>query len=269
MFQQFNVSRTAFGAYQKMIFNITNNLANIVTPGFKQSRMEFGVVFPKLFEDAKVQYDADENNPYSKKTKGADLPVGIKVISTLRDFTQGSLKVTSNPHDIAVQGEGFFVLRRSNGKFGYTRAGNFQVDSDGFLRHASGYLLDPPIQLPEGSKSFTVDQKGRVYVKREREEEAQEVGQIMMATFKHKEVLKNLGQNMYEETSNSGKPILAPPTENGMGQTIQFALETSNVDMMREMFDMIIAQRGLEGMGKAMTSGGEMVKLGLSMNDRS
>lgn len=266
MFQQFNISRSGFGTYQKMMFNITNNIANAQTPGYKQTRVELATLFPVILQEAEVKYAQDEDlNPYVKKKRGIELGTGVRMEAISTDFSEGNLQVTKNELDMAVRGEGFFQFRKPDGDIVYSRAGNFAKDVDGNIISQSGYTLDPPIRIPQNTTKITVDPEGRVFANVNNDSIPREIGQVLLARFRNPDGLKNVGNNFYKETIDSGEPIVEIPGRNATGQVVQYSIENSNVDIIKEMMDMIMTQKGLELLGKAMQSGEAMLKAGMGM----
>ncbi|RAP33911.1 flagellar basal body rod protein FlgG [Candidatus Marinamargulisbacteria bacterium SCGC AG-439-L15] len=269
MFQQFNISRTGFGVYQKMMFNITNNLANANTPAFKQSRTEVATLFPVVLQEAEMLYAEDQvNNPYRKKKRGVELGSGVQIEAITQDFSQGTIKTTRNQFDVAIQGKGFLQFRSADGQALYSRAGNLRRNSQGDLMSQSGHLLDPPVQLPTQTEAVTIDQEGRVFAQVSGDPVSQEVGQLLLANFSNPDSLKQVGHNMYEETEQSGEPYVNVPGQNGAGEMVQYAIENSNVDVIKEMMEMIMTQKGLELLGKAMNAGQAMLRAGMGMGDK-
>jgi flagellar basal-body rod protein FlgG len=266
MFQQFNISRSGFGTYQKMMFNITNNIANAQTPGYKQTRVELATLFPVILQEAEVKYAQDEDlNPYVKKKRGIELGTGVRVEAITTDFSEGNLQVTKNELDVAIRGGGFFQFRKPDGDIVYGRAGNFARDVDGNIISQSGYTLDPPVRIPDSTTKLTIDPEGRVFANVNNETTPREIGQILLARFKNPDGLKNVGNNFYKETVDSGEPVVEIPGRNATGQVVQFSMENSNVDIIKEMMEMIMTQKGLELLGKAMQAGEAMLKAGMGM----
>jgi flagellar basal-body rod protein FlgG len=266
MFQQFNISRSGFGTYQKMMFNITNNIANAQTPGYKQTRVELATLFPIILQEAEVKYAQDEDlNPYVKKKRGIELGTGVRVEAISTDFSEGNLQVTNNEMDVAIRGDGFFQFRKPDGDIVYSRAGNLARDVDGNIISQSGYTLDPPVRIPDSTTKLTIDPEGRVFANVNNEAIPREIGQILLARFKNPDGLKNVGNNFYKETIDSGEAIVEIPGRNATGQVVQYSKENSNVDIIKEMMDMIMTQKGLELLGKAMQAGEAMLKAGMGM----
>ena len=266
MFQQFNISRSGFGVYQKMMFNITNNISNAQTPGYKQTRAELATLFPVILQEAELKYAEDEQfNPYIKKKRGIELGTGVRMEAITTDFSEGNLQVTNNELDLAVRGQGFFQFRKEDGTIVYSRAGNLAKDVDGNIISQSGYLMDPPIRLPQNTTEEIIDQEGRVNANVNNGAVSTEVGQILLARFNNPNGLKNVGNNFYKETTDSGDAVVDVPGRNATGQVVQFARENSNVDIIKEMMEMIMTQKGLELLAKAMSAGEQMLKAGMGM----
>ena len=265
MFQQFNISRSGFGVYQKMMFNITNNIANAQTPGFKQTRVELATLFPVILQEAEVKYADDEDlNPYIKKKRGIELGTGVRMEGDINRLLWGMFKL-QKMNWMSLLEEGFFQFRKQDGNIVYSRAGNLAKDVDGNIISQSGFLLDPPIRIPQNTTQLTIDPEGRVFATVNNESIPREVGQILLARFNNPDGLKNVGNNFYKETIDSGEPIVEIPGRNATGQVVQFSIENSNVDIIKEMMDMIMTQKGLELLGKAMQSGEQMLKAGMGM----
>ena len=187
----------------------------------------------------------------------------MESIST--DFSEGNLQVTNNELDLSINGNGFFQFRKPNGEIVYSRAGNLRKDIDGNITSQSGYLLDPPIRVPDSATQISIDSEGRVFANTPHKTELQEIGQILLAQFTKPDELKNVGNNFYAETAGSGAPTTTVPSRNIAGKVVQFSLESSNVDIIKEMMEMIMARRGLEALGKAMSSGKDMLEKGLTI----
>lgn len=266
MFQQFNISRSGFGTYQKVMFNITNNISNANTPGYKSTTAQLATLFPVVLQESMSKYAEDENmSPYIKKKRGVELGTGVRIEAITTDFSEGSLKITNNELDMAIQGRGFFQLRKPNGDIVYTRAGNFTRDVNGVIMSQSGNALDPPINIPNGSTQISIDKDGRVFSTVNDSPIPQQIGQILISRFENPDGLKNVGDNAYEETENSGQRTTDIPGRNATGQIVQKAVEGSNVDIIKEMMEMIMTQKGLELLAKAMNAGEAMLKAGMGM----
>jgi len=241
---------------QASMDTISNNLANVNTSGYKRMRADF--------EDLLYQTIRIAGTPATEDTV---VPVptqmghGVKLADTQRQFTQGNLQNTEVISDIAIQGDGFFRARMYDGSYAYTRNGNFQIDSAGQLVTADGYKMMPEITLPEGfiPSTLTVSQDGRVDVKLPGQDDPVQVGQIELYRFPNPVGLTAIGENLFKLSNASGEPIAGQPGFNGMGKTIHKFLEMSNVSVVREMVDMIVAQRAYEFNSKAIQTSDNML----------
>jgi len=247
--QQFNID------------TISNNLSNVNTTGFKKNRADF--------EDLLYQSTRIAGTPATEITvvpTGIQVGHGVKVAATQKIFTQGSLQNTENVSDLAIQGEGFFRILLYDGTYGYTRDGSFKIDSNGQLVTSNGYRVLPEIVLPENfvRESFTVSQDGRVSVKVAGSDEPIKIGQIEIYRFPNPAGLSAIGENLFKVTNASGDPIPGRPGFNGMGTLIQKFLEMSNVSVVKEMVNMIVAQRAYELNSKAIQTSDSM--LGIAVN---
>jgi len=247
--QQFNID------------TISNNLSNVNTTGFKQNRADF--------EDLLYQTRRIAGTPATEFTvvpTGIQVGHGVKVAATQKIFTQGSLQNTGNISDIAIQGEGFFRVLLYDGTYGYTRNGAFKIDSNGQIVDSNGYRLMPEVVLPDGfvRDSLTISQDGRVTVKVAGSDDPLEVGQLQLYRFVNPTGLQAIGENLFKITNASGDPIGARPGFEGMGKTIHKFLEMSNVSVVQEMVNMIVAQRAYELNSKAIQTSDTM--LGIANN---
>ncbi len=242
--QQFNID------------TISNNLSNVNTTGFKQNRIDF--------EDLLYQTSRLAGTPATELTTvpvGVQVGHGTRVAATQKLFTQGALQATDNISDIAIQGEGFFRELLIDGTYGYTRDGAFKIDSEGQIVSSNGYRLMPEITLPEGfvRDSLTISQDGRVSVKVAGSDDPIEVGQLELYRFVNPAGLQAIGENLYKVTNGSGEAIGGRPGFDGMGKTIHKFLEMSNVSVVKEMVNMIVAQRAYELNSKAIQTSDSML----------
>jgi flagellar basal-body rod protein FlgG len=230
---------------QANIDTISNNLANVNTAGFKKMRADF--------EDLLYQTVKTAGTPATEDTVvpvGVQMGHGVKLAAIQRMFTQGSLQNTENVTDMAIVGEGFFRVQMYDGSYAYTRNGAFEVDSDGRMVTAQGYWLLPDIIMPENFSpdSIAVSQDGRVTVKVPgiNNNEPVQVGQVELYRFPNPVGLTAVGENLFKVTNASGDPIAGQPGYDGMGSLRHKFLEMSNVSVVREMVDLIVAQRAYE-----------------------
>ena len=228
---------------QSNIDTISNNLANVNTAGFKKVRADF--------EDLLYQTVKTAGTPATEDTVvpvGIQMGHGVKLAATQRMFTQGALQNTENVYDMAIQGEGFFRIQMYDGTYAYTRDGAFKVDSDGRLVTSNGYWVLPDIIMPENflPQTIGVTKDGRVSVKIPDMDEPVQVGQLQLFRFPNPVGLTAVGENLFKETNASGESIFGRPGFEGMGQIVHKFLEMSNVSVVREMVDLIVAQRAYE-----------------------
>jgi flagellar basal-body rod protein FlgG len=252
MFQPLYVAATGLSAMQDEIVTITDNLSNAKTVGFKKGRTEMESLFyiEKSFKDMLYEEMSGTSNPPVDVEYGT----GVRIASTPRDYTQGSMEVTNNALDIAIQGEGFFQYKMPDGTTAYGRAGNLHLDNERNLVDPNGRILEPAIVLPEGTTAVVIRQDGTVLAAVDNETDYSEIGQITLARFTNPAGLKGIGQNLYQAAEASGEALLGVPGENGFGTVNQFSLEQSNVDVISEMMRMVMVQRVFDTVTKAVQS---------------
>jgi flagellar basal-body rod protein FlgG len=192
---------------------------------------------------------------------------GVMPAATQKIFTQGALQATGNPADMAIEGEGFFRVTQFDGTYGYTRDGSFKIDSNGQLVTSDGYKLSPEVILPEGfvNESLTISQDGRITVKVAGSDDPIEVGQLEIYRFVNPAGLESIGQNLMKTTNASGDAIPGRPGFDGMGKVQQKFLEMSNVSVVREMVNMIVAQRAYELNSRAIQTSDSMLATATSL----
>ncbi len=249
------ISATGMMAQQLNIDVIANNLANVNTTGFKKSRVDF--------EDLMYQKLSVTNNFNSPEQQNIPVEVGLGVRSTgvPKIHTNGSLQQTQNELDLAIEGDGFFQVVLPDGEIGYTRAGNFRKDADGYIATPDGFYLEPSLQIPDDAEEFFVSAAGAVSVSRVGTATIEEIGQIYLADFPNPAGLNNKGRNVSVETGASGQPYESTPGVDGSGTLAQGYLEGSNVDIAEEMINMIIAQRAYEINSKAIQTSDELLSM--------
>ncbi len=236
---------TGLSALSTSIDVIANNLANVNTTGFKGSRANF----EDLLYQEKMQPGVENDNG-DERPAGLLVGMGTRLSNTQLDLTVGNPVLTDRPLDLMINGDGFFkvAINRGEAAIGYTRAGNFFVNSEGdiVLGNASGPRLEPGITLPTDAEDISVSEDGTVYYKLPGEAALQEAGQIELANFVNSHGLKAIGGNIYVESDASGPPIEDVPGSGNLGTVIQGVLESSNVDPVRELVELIKAQRAFE-----------------------
>ncbi len=249
------IAKTGLDAQQTQMDVISNNLANVSTAGFKRSRA--------VFEDLLYQTLRQPGAQSSQQTQlptGLQLGTGVKPVATERVFTQGNLQKTDNPLDIAVNGQGFFQVTMPDGTLAYTRDGSFHLDSQGQLVSSSGYPVSPAITIPSNAQAVTVARDGTVTVTQPGQATPTQVGAIQLANFINAAGLQGQGENLYIETASSGTPTTNSPGTNGLGLLQQGYIETSNVNVVEELVNMIQTQRAYEINSKAVQTSDQMLQ---------
>ncbi len=241
---------------QMGVDNIANNLANANTTGYKRST----IVFQDLLYQT-IQTGSIGTQKGSAAAASLQVGHGAAAVATVRNFTQGGLIETGNSLDIAINGEGFFQIRRPDGTIAYTRDGTLTLSAEGRLVTQSGLPVEPDITFPPEAVHIQIDQDGLVKIFLQGETEPQEVGQIELARFINPAGLRPLGGNLYEQTEASGEPLISTPGMDGLGTLRQGFLEVSNVDVVQEMVNLITAQRAYEVNSKVVTSSDEMLQM--------
>jgi flagellar basal-body rod protein FlgG len=240
------VAKTGLDAQQTRMTVIANNLANVNTTGFKRDRATFEDLLYQNVRQGGAQTSADTAAP-----TGLLLGTGTRVVSTEKLHAQGNLIQTQNAFDLAISGEGFFQILQPDGTIAYTRDGGFKVSGEGVLVNSSGYRLQPELAIPQNAQTITIGADGTVSIQAFGEAQAQTIGQIQVARFLSPTGLQAIGENLFRETTSSGPPQVGIPSQQGNGQLIQGALESSNVNVVEEMVSMIETQRAYEVNSKA------------------
>jgi flagellar basal-body rod protein FlgG len=249
------ISKTGLDAQQTQMDVIANNLANVGTNGFKRSRA--------VFEDLLYQTLRQPGAQSSQQTQlpsGLQLGTGVRPVTTERIFTQGNLQQTGNSKDVAIQGQGFFQVLRPDGSTAYTRDGSFQTDFQGQLVTSSGYFIQPAIAIPPNSQSITIGRDGTVSVTTPESTVPVQVGTVQVATFINPAGLQSVGENLYIETASSGTPNITNPGADGAGVLNQGYVETSNVNVVEELVNMIQTQRAYEINSKSVQTSDQMLQ---------
>ncbi|BBJ27185.1 flagellar basal-body rod protein FlgG [Athalassotoga saccharophila] len=254
MLNSLSTAATGMNAQQFMIDTISNNLANANTTAFKESRAEFA--------DLAYQNLYIAGTPTSQNTQsptGLYVGHGTRLVATNRLFTLGSLSSTGNPLDLAIDGDGFFQVQLQNGQIGYTRDGSFNLDGQGRLVTSDGYVVVPNIVIPQNAESINIAPNGTVTVTQPGGTQTQ-VGQITLVRFLNPAGLESIGDNLYVATPASGQPIQGIANQDGFGALRQGYLETSNVNVIQQMVDMINAERAYEFDSKVIQTSDQMLQ---------
>ncbi len=248
---------TGMHAQQLKIDVIANNLANVNTDGFKQSRPEFQDL---IYQNMKLAGAASSLNTVAPI--GLQVGLGVRPSATVRNFEQGQLKQTGNPLDIAISEEGLLSVRLPTGEIAYTRSGALKIDDRGQLTTSQGYLLEPPITLPPDTNPdrLTITADGTVTARSAHDQREIDLGRLRMVRLLNQGSLEALGNNLYRLTGDPRALIEGYPTEEGFGSIQQGYLESSNVKVVEEMIAMITGQRAYEANSRVIQTADRMLE---------
>ncbi|MDM7456410.1 MAG: flagellar basal-body rod protein FlgG [Tepidimonas sp.] len=253
MINSLHIAKTGMQAQQTQLDVISHNLANVATAGFKRSTALFeDLIYQNLRQ---VGGNAAEN---AELPTGLQIGLGVRTVATARTYTQGNLQQTDNNLDVAINGNGFFRITLPDGSTAYTRDGSFKLNAEGQLVTNQGYPLADAVQVPPNARSLTIGKDGTVTATVG--DAVQTIGQITLAQFINPAGLEPTGQNLFRESPVSGAPIEGPPGADGFGQTLQGYLESSNVNVVQELVNMIQTQRAYELNSKAVTTSDQMLQ---------
>jgi flagellar basal-body rod protein FlgG len=255
MIRSLFIAKTGLDAQQTQLDVVANNLANVGTAGFKKSRA--------VFEDLVYQ---TLRQPGAQSTQQTQLPTGLQIgtgvrpVASERIFTQGNLAQTGNQLDVAINGQGFLQVSLPDGTTAYTRDGSLHQDSQGQLVTSGGYALSPAITIPANAQTVTIGIDGTVTITQQGQAAATQVGTLQLANFINASGLEAKGENLYVETAASGTPSTNTPGSNGLGTLKQGYVETSNVNVVEELVNMIQTQRAYEINSKAIQTSDQMLQ---------
>jgi flagellar basal-body rod protein FlgG len=248
-------AKTGLDAQQTRMTVISHNLANVNTTGFKRGRA--------VFEDLLYQNIRQVGAQTSQNTQyptGLHLGTGVRVVATEKIYQQGSLVETTQPLDMAIEGRGFFQILLPDGTIAYSRAGEFQLDSQGQVVTSSGYSLQPPISIPSDATGITIGHDGTVSAMLPGQSAPTQIGTLQIVDFINAAGLQPKGENLLLESASSGPPQVGTPGLNGLGTLLQGELESSNVNVAQELVDMIETQRAYEMNSKAIATTDQMLQ---------
>ncbi|MDN0074268.1 flagellar basal-body rod protein FlgG [Crenobacter sp. SG2303] len=255
MMRALYIAKTGMDSSQFQLDVTSNNLANVNTKGFKRGQA--------VFEDL---YYQTIRQPGAQLTNGNTVPTGLQVgsgstpVAAVKVFTEGNLEQSSQPLDLAIQGNGFFRLSRPDGTIAYTRDGEFHRNENGDIVNSNGYQLDPNINIPANATNVTISSVGVVQYTVPGNTALQNAGIIQLTTFINPQGLDSIGQNLYLETAASGAPQDGDPGADSRGTVMQGWLEDSNVNVTTELVNMIQAQRSFEMNSRAIKTADEMLQ---------
>jgi flagellar basal-body rod protein FlgG len=246
---------TGMEAQQLNIDVIANNLANVSTSGFKKSRADFQDLLYQTLKEPGVSATGTTQVP-----TGIQVGLGVRPAAVERIHLQGDFNQTTNPLDVAIEGDGLFQVTLPDGNTAYTRAGAFKLDSTGSMVTSEGDPITPQITIPQGAESINIGNDGTVSVTLAGQSAPTQVGQIQTVRFANPAGLRAEGRNLFKETDTSGTPQLGTPGQDGLGQLSQGFLESSNVSVVEELVAMITGQRAYEINSRAITAADEMLR---------
>ncbi|MCB0407944.1 MAG: flagellar basal-body rod protein FlgG [Bdellovibrionales bacterium] len=255
MIKSLNTAATGMKAQQTNMDVIANNIANTSTAGFKKSRAEFEDLMYQTEKEPGAISGANSVSP-----TGVQIGLGVKTSAIHKDFAQGSTQLTKNPFDLEIQGSGFFPVQMPNGQIAYTRDGAFKKGPDGRLMDKSGNVLQPEVTIPPDAAGVEISQDGIISIITGINSVQQQVGQLSLVSFVNPAGLRNVGKNLFLPSNASGLPQQGVPGEAGLGYLAQGQLETSNVNIVDEMVNMISAQRAYETNSKVIQASDQMLQ---------
>lgn len=251
-----SIGATGMLAQQQNVEVISHNIANLNTTAFQRRRVEFQDL---LYQNSK-RVGVQTSDAGTVAPSGVQFGLGVETAAVYRINQQGSLSSTENPLDLAISGEGYFQIQTPNGGAAFTRAGAFQIDNQGSIVTADGYLIQPNIQVPQNAIAITVNSSGQVLATLDGVLEPQNVGQITLANFANESGLEAIGDNLFITSPSSGAAIVGNPGAAGFGQIRQGFLETSNVNAVEEITQLITAQRAYELNSKVIEAADQMLQ---------
>ena len=249
-----DIAGTGMQAQQTNVEVISNNIANMTTTGFKRRRAEFqDLLYQNL---RRVGSNTSDNG--TVVPSGAQVGLGVKTAAIYRINEQGNLQQTSNSLDVAIKGQGYFQVTLPSGDTAYTRDGTFSLSPNGQIVTADGYPVGPGITIPNNAQDVTINAGGEVQVKIPGTTAPQTVGTLQLATFPNEAGLEATGDNLFTQSAASGNPVTGTPAAPGFGSVMQGFVESSNVNVVSEITNLITAQRAYEMNSKVITAGDQM-----------
>ena len=263
MLKSLYTTATGMKAQQTMVDMIANNIANVNTAGFKKSQASFEDLFYVTLQSPGLARGVND----SAVPIGTQIGSGTRLNGTTKVFSTGTLEITERNLDIAIDGEGFFAVTLADGGTGYTRDGTFHVNNDGKVVTGQGYVLVPEITVPQDFLEISIDQQGRVTGRTAgNPDTAQLFGQINITRFVNPSGLLSIGGNVLRQTDASGPPLTSTPGSNGLGQLKQGFVERSNVQIVNELVNLIVAQRAYEVNSRAIQASDQMLSTATNLS---
>lgn len=250
------IASTGMSAQERNVEVISNNIANMRTTGYKRQRAEFQDLLYQQYRRAGSQ-TSDQG---TMLPAGIEVGSGVRTVATPRVMSQGSVNPTEGELDLAIRGDGFFMVDMPDGRTAYTRDGSFKRDGNGQLTNSSGYAIEPGITIPGTAKSVSVSATGMVEAFLNNDSTPTQLGQLQLANFVNKSGLESLGDNLFVETAASGPAQIGTPNSDNNGDLLQGYLEMSNVNSVTEIADLIAAQRAYEMNARVISGADEMMQ---------
>jgi flagellar basal-body rod protein FlgG len=250
------IASTGMGAQERNVEVISNNIANMRTTGYKRQRAEF----EDLLYHQITRAGAQTSDQGTMVPAGLEIGSGVRTVSTPRVMSQGGVNATERELDVAIRGEGLFMVQLPDGRTAYTRDGSFERSADGELVTSNGYLVDPGIVIPGNAKGVAISADGLVSAFLGTDAEPTQLGQIQLARFVNKSGLESMGDNLFLETAASGPAQIGVPNADGAGDLMQTYLEMSNVNSVTEIADLIAAQRAYEMNARVISGADQMMQ---------
>lgn len=249
------IASTGMSAQERNVEVISNNIANMRTTGFKRQRAEF----QDLLYQTQRRAGSTTSAQGTLVTAGIEIGSGVKTAATPRIMSQGNVNPTEKELDLAIRGEGFFIVSLPDGRTGYTRDGSFERDAAGQLVNVDGFTIEPGVTIPDTASSVSIGPDGTVEAFLEGTSTPTQLGQIQLARFVNKAGLESIGDNLFVETAASGPAQVGNPSSEGMGNLLQAYLELANVNSVTEIADLIAAQRAYEMNARVISGADEMM----------
>jgi flagellar basal-body rod protein FlgG len=263
MLKSLYTTATGMKAQQTMVDMIANNIANVNTAGFKKSQASFEDLLYVTLQSP----GANGGGSASARPIGTEIGSGTRLSGTTKVHTAGTLEITDRALDIAIDGDGFFEVILPDGTSGYTRDGSFQVNADGKLVTSAGYVLTPEITVPQDVLEISIDPEGRVGGRTASTPDSQTIfGQMQISKFLNPSGMLSVGSNIAMKQDASGEPVVGPPGQNGLGLLKQGFIERSNVQIVNELVNLIVAQRAYEVNSRAIQASDQMLSTATNLS---
>lgn len=250
------IASTGMSAQERNVEVISNNIANMRTTGFKRQRAEFQDLLYQQITRAGAQTSQQGN----MVPAGLEIGSGVRTVSTPRVMSQGTVNMTERELDVAIRGEGFFMVQLPDGRTAYTRDGSFERDADGTMVTSNGHVVDPGITIPGDARGVSIAPDGTVEAFIGNDSMPTQLGQLQLARFVNKSGLESMGDNLFLETAASGPAQVSMPNSEGTGDLLQNYLEMANVNSVTEIADLIAAQRAYEMNARVISGADEMMQ---------